>query len=230
MRPAERAHGTLGAPRNEWETHGLPQLHYRLVESAGSPSGQEPDELLAKPVADGAGADVSLLAGPTRRDAEPVRLQRDFVGVEGEAGDGPGDVRSNPGEALELRDGPRDLPSELRDHHPCGREQVAGTGVVPRSFPCFQYVGFVGSGEGLDRRKPPDEPIEVRAGLGDPGLLQQHFRDPDPVGVAVAPPGQGAAVGPEPSEERSGQRRGVGGNGSGPGAHAHGRPPEQVSA
>jgi thioredoxin 1 len=56
-------------------------------------------------------------------------------------------------------------------------------------------------GEVLDRRETRHESVEVRERLRHPGLLEQHFREPDAVRVAVPPPREVPAVGSEPAQE-----------------------------
>jgi hypothetical protein len=80
--------------------------------------------------------------------------------------------------------------------------EVAGAGVIAGTFPGFQYLLLGGPGEGSHGRKSANETFVVRQRLGDPGLLKEHFGDPDPVRRPVPTPRKRTPVMVEPSEER----------------------------
>ncbi len=146
-------------------------------------------------------SEVALLADEPGRDPKPVRLERDHRPIEREGGDGSGDVRSDARERLELGHRVREAAAALERDRPGRRVEVAGAGVVARTLPDLQDPVERRDGERLDRREGVEEPIVVRRRLGDAGLLEEDFGEPDPVRVAIAPPGERSPVSGEPGEE-----------------------------
>jgi hypothetical protein len=225
-RPAGEPHRTRAARRCDRPADRLAELHHRLGEPSRPFDRQQALEGRPQPGPDRGGAKVALFPGPPGRDPEAVRLERDLPRVEGEARDGPRDVGADSGERLELGHGARQLPVERIPDLLGGPVEVSRPGVVPRTLPRLQHLGRGRAGEGVDCREPPHEPVEIRLRLRYPRLLEQHLRDPDPVRVAVVAPGERSSVGPEPTQQRCGQRRWNARRA----ATAHGHPREEQSA
>ncbi len=200
-RPAaggERA-GVASGPTGKAD--GLPEFHQRLVERPARAVPERPEERSLEPTADLRSSEVALLADEPGGDPEPVRLERDHRAIEREGGDGSGDVRADARERLELGDRVGEAPPAPEGDRPGRRVEVAGAGVVARTLPDLEDPVERGGGERLDRRERDAEPLEVRDRLGDAGLLEEDFGEPDPVRIAVASPGEGPSVPGEPGEE-----------------------------
>jgi hypothetical protein len=222
----DRALRTAGRPRH---ADRLPELHQRFVEPAGPGLGHQGLQCVAQALPHRRRADVALLERPARRDPQSVRIESERRRIERETRDRTGNVRADARQRLELCDGPGERSAPLRHEDACRLVEVASAGVVSRSLPRLEDFASVGASERRDRREPPDESLEVRRGLRHAGLLQEDLGDPDPVGVGVAAPRQGAAMGPKPPEQR---RRDLGRNdrsGTGRGRRRHGPPPEEES-
>ena len=180
---------------------GLPELHQRLVERSARSAPERPEEPVLEPTADLRPPEVAFLADEPGRDPEPVRLERDHRPIEREGRDGSGDVRADARERLELGDRVGEAAAAPEGDRPGRGVEVAGAGVVARSLPGLEDPVERGGGERLDRRERDQKPLEVRDRLGDAGLLEEDLGEQDPVGVAVASPGEGPPVPGEPGEE-----------------------------
>jgi hypothetical protein len=53
--------------------------------------------------------------------------------------------------------------------------EVTGTGIVPKSFPCFENFFFTGKSEGYKVRKFFDPGFKIGKGGGYPCLLEHEF-------------------------------------------------------
>ena len=196
----------LSAPGRARETEGLAELHDGLVERPGPLAGKLAVERPAQPLPHGGRTNVAPLERPARGDAHAVRLERDDALVEGEARDGGGDVRSDPGQFGELARRSRDRAPPGRHDRPGGLPKVPGARVVPRSLPGFQDVLLRSARQRRDVGEPGDERLESGHDGGHPGLLEEDLRDPHLVRVAVGAPREGPLVAVEPIEERAGER------------------------
>jgi hypothetical protein len=149
---------------------------------------------------------VPFLTGPAGRDPPPVRFERDHGATERDRRDGSGGVRADARKGLELGDGGRESPLPL-PHDPAGRRvQVVGASVVASALPDLEHLTDRGPRERADRREGAHEPLEVRRGLRDAGLLEEDLRDPDAVRVPVTTPRQRSPVETVPSEEGRSER------------------------
>ncbi len=200
------------------ETEGLAEFHERLVELARSGSGQSVLRPTNEPMAHRGSTGVPPFERPSGEDAEPVGVERHLGGVERQACHCRGDVGSDARELPKLLDAVGKLSAALSDENPSGLVEVAGPGVVARSFPGLQHLFLGGAGEIAHGGKSSDETFEVRRSLGDPRLLEENLRDPDAVRRPVLTPGQRPPVPAEPDEQRSdagvGARSGAGTGGT----------------
>jgi len=199
----DRTGGAIGADRS---ADRLPQLHHRLVERTGALSWQDRDERRLEPSAHVSVPDVPCLPCPACRDPQAVRLERDLGPVERDRRHGPRDVRADPGEPFELGNGGREVPPVVPEDRAGRFVEVVGACVVAGALPELEHPRTGSVRERHDRRERREEPLEVRAGLGDPRLLEENLRHPDAVRVAVPPPGERATVGFEPAEQRRRKR------------------------
>jgi len=217
--PAGRRDRADGAQRTGRPADRLPELHHCLVEIARASPGQQGDQGRLEARADGRVANVPFLAGPAGRDPEAVRLERDVGATERDRRDGSGDVRTDAGKALEFGRGGGEAASSISDEPTSRLVQVMGPAVVAGPFPDLEDAADAGARERVDGGERFHEPLEVRGGLGDAGLLQQDLRDPDAVRVPVAPPWQRSTVEPIPPEQVGRQRGREGCRGQGGGTH-----------
>jgi hypothetical protein len=196
-----------GARRPLRPADRLAELHHGFVERAGVAPGELRLERAAESSPDRWGTDVPLLPGPPGGDAQSVRLEGHDGLTEREARHRGGDVRPDAREGLEFRRTSRERSAVPFDDELGGLPQVASAGVVPRPFPRLQDFALGGSrqgGHGGELSGEGNEPVRHR---GDPGLLEQHLRDPDPVRVPVGPPRKGPGVGAVPPDEPPGASR-----------------------
>jgi hypothetical protein len=201
MRAARERDRARRAIRSGRPTDRLPELHDRLVELAGVRSGQDRNEGLIESTEDERVSQVPVLPGPTSGDPPTVRLERDHGLIERDRRDGAGDVRADARQGLEFGNGGGEatLP---RPHDPAGRrEQVVGAGIVAGPLPDLQDPAHGRARERANRGERAHESLEVRGRLCDARLLEEDFRDPDPVRVPVVAPGQRPMVEAVPSDE-----------------------------
>ncbi len=206
-RPAAERDRAGPAVRMPREADGLSQFHDRFRELPRAVRGDQSGEREFQTPSGPGRPGIAGLPGPPGRHAEPVGLERDGRRPEREARDGPGDVRADPGQRLQLRDRLGQLASALGDQ-PAGRGvEVPRPGVVARPLPGLEDGGRRRGGEVAHGREPGEEPLVERYHRRDPGLLEHHLGDPDPVRIAVAAPRERPPVAREPGDERRPERR-----------------------
>jgi hypothetical protein len=93
---AVRRDGTDFATRADRHADRFPELHDGLGERPGRPVSEGGGERALQPGPDLGAPDVPSLERPSRRDPEPVRIERDRRDVEGDRSDRPGDVGPDP--------------------------------------------------------------------------------------------------------------------------------------
>lgn len=189
------------------DADSFPELHERLVERAAGPAVERLRQGSFEPPAGPGSAEVPRLEEEPGGDPESVRLERDDRSIVGEGGDRPGDVRADARQPLEFGDGAREAPVVPRDDLAGGRVEVARPGVVTGPFPELQDATERCPRERLDGRERVRQSLEVGYRLRDAGLLEEDLGEPDPVRVAISPPGKGPTVPLEPPEERGDRRR-----------------------
>ena len=182
-------------------TDRFSEFHDGLVERSGVPRGENGGERPLEARADPRVANVSLLPGPTSRDAEAVRLERDGRFTEGDRRHRPCDVGTHTGERLEFGDRAGEGASVLPEDLLRGFVQAVSTRVVPRPLPELEDPADGRMRESLDGGEGPDEPLEVRDRLGDPRLLQEDLGDPDPVRLPISSPGERSPFATVPANE-----------------------------
>ncbi len=226
MGPAGERDRAPTALRSHRPADRLAELHHRLVELTGAPGRHEPGEHALEVGSNGPLADIALFPGPAGRDPEAVRLECELRTTERDGGDGPGDVRSDPGQGLELGDAPGQVAPVLLDEASGGGMEVVSPGVVAGPFPDLEDPFDRCPGERLDVGEGSYEPFEVRGRLVDASLLQQHLGDPDPVRVPVGAPGKRSTVPTIPPKEFFREPRRGWGGGRGSGTHGFPTPDE----
>ena len=88
----------------------------------------------------------------------------------------------------------------LHDPPGCG-QQVPGAGVVAESLPALENQIFGSRSESHDVGEQFEEAMIIGHTLRHAGLLQDHFRNPDPVRVPCATPGKVAPLAAVPLQE-----------------------------
>jgi hypothetical protein len=202
-----RRHRARRTIRRALETDRLSEFHDGLVERSGALPRQPLLEARSEPRTDGGTANVVSLERPPRDHASAVGLERGDGLIERDAGDRRRDVRSHAGKALEIPRASRQLAVELLNDAPGGAMEMTGAGVVSGALPDLEHLIFTRRGEFAHVRKSTHESVEVAGRVSDPGLLEEHFRDPDPIRVSVSPPREGATRAGEPREQISRERR-----------------------
>ena len=86
-----------------------------------------------------------------------------------------------------------------------GSKEVPSAAVVAEPFPEPQHLVFRCGSQRRDVGEPGHEAFPVGRSLGDPGLLEDDFAQPDGIGVARPAPGQVAAVDVIPAEDPFGE-------------------------
>ncbi len=200
--PAAESDRAVGARRNDRSANGLSELHHGLVELPRRARREQLGEHVLQALPNRPRADVPHLPGPSRRDAQAVRLERHDRNSVRDAGDRPGDVRADPRKLFPFLYGLGKSTRSVPDDRAGGGSEVAGPGAVPRSLPDLQDLSFRSAGEVAHRRERAEESLEVRDRLGHAGLLEEDFGNPHPVRIAVGAPGPRPAVGAEPGQER----------------------------
>jgi hypothetical protein len=193
--------------RRALETDGLAQFHDGLIERPGARLRQPALETCLEPRANRRPAHVVSLQRPARDHPHAVGLERDDRLVEREAGDRRRDVGSYPGKPLEVPSPSRKVTVELPHDGPRGAVEMTGPGVVAGALPDLEHVVLARRGEFAHGRKSTHESVEVSRRVTDPGLLQEHFRNPDSIGVAVSPPRERTTSPVEPRQQISRERR-----------------------
>jgi hypothetical protein len=225
-RVAELAVGTAGigdrtgrAGRPLRTADGLAKFHHRLVEGPRFGPGEDRFEGPFEADSDPGVPHVPFLSGPAGCDPQPVRLQRDHRPAESDRGDRPRDVRTDPGQRFELRDGGREFSSAFADDVTGRSVEAMGPRVVAGPLPELEDPFGPRPRERFEGGERMEEPLEVRDRLVDAGLLQEDLRHPDPVRRSVRAPGEFSVVGPVPREKGRGERRREGRRGGGGGSH-----------
>ena len=95
----------------------------------------------------------------------------------------------------------REHSAELRDDLPCGRMQIAGTAVITEPLPELHHLVLPGGGERPHVGETLRETQVIVPALRDAGLLENHLRKPDEVGIARAAPRQVAPAAGVPIEQ-----------------------------
>ncbi len=95
----------------------------------------------------------------------------------------------------------------LADDLPRGRVQVPRAAVIAEPFPQPQDVVLVGGGQGGQRGKASQEPLEIWDDGRHRRLLQHDLADPDAVRVARSAPGKIAIVHGGPAQQLAAQSR-----------------------
>ena len=88
----------------------------------------------------------------------------------------------------------------LHDPPGCG-QQVPGPGVVAEPLPALENQIFGSRSEGRDVGEQFEKTMIIGHTLRHAGLLQDHFRNPDPVRVPCATPGEVAPLASVPLQE-----------------------------
>ena len=169
-----------------------PEVHHSLVELGRGLLRQEllgqGGELFLGP----GGAHRRFKAEITGQDAVDVAVYHGGGEAEADGADGGGCVVSN---ALEGADAfQRVRKSTQRYDLFGGLVQVAGAGVVAQAFPEAEHLVFGGIGQILDGGKVLHETVPVGRSLGNTGLLEDDFTEPDGIWVAGTAPGEVPAV------------------------------------
>ena len=92
-------------------------------------------------------------------------------------------------------------PAETFDDLPGGGKQVAGAAVITQPLPEFQHLVLGSGGKRCDIGKTLRETKVVLHPLRHAGLLEDHLREPDAVGIARTAPGQVTALAGIPVEQ-----------------------------
>src|SRR5581483_6414171 len=99
----------------------------------------------------------------------------------------------------------RENSSVVVDDFACGLVQHTCTPVIPEAAPGSENGVETRPGKRLHVGKPLQKSSVVLDHCRDTRLLQNDFRDPDAVGIAVFPPGQVTLVGVIPCKQATAQ-------------------------
>ena len=81
----------------------------------------------------------------------------------------------------------------------CGAVEIARPGVVAKTLPMLEDIGFWSGCKGLDVGEAQHPAVKVGDDCSDSGLLEHEFGDEDFVGRRVGTPWQVPAVSTEPA-------------------------------
>ena len=98
-------------------------------------------------------------------------------------------------------------PAVLRHHRLRQPVEVRRPAVIAQPFPALPHHRRGGRRQGLDGRVALQEPVVVRLDPCHLGLLKHELRHHDAVRIPGPPPGQVAAVAPEPAEQAPAELR-----------------------
>ncbi len=184
----------------------LTELHHGLGKPSRGLTGELPGEDRGEPGPDVRSVDPAGFTDPPGGDPETVRFQGNDRLSERLRGQRPSDVGPDPGEPLELGRAPGPPAPVEFDQLPGGPVEVAGPGVVAHPLPGLEHLRAGRPGERPEGGEPPDKPTVGGDRLVDPGLLEDHLGDPDPVRVRPTPPRERPGRSVEPAPERPGSR------------------------
>ena len=134
------------------------------------------------------------------QDAIDVPVHNGFGQAEGDGADGGRGVVSDAFEGADAVIGLRE--STECDDLPGGCMQVSGAAVITQALPASEHFVFRGFGEVLYSGPFLYELLPIGLALGDAGLLQDDFTEPDGVRVFRPPPGEIAPVCSIPVQDR----------------------------
>ncbi len=134
-------------------------------------------------------ADIAIVIEQPGEDAPHIAIDGGGRFSEGDAGDGRGAIGADAGQGEQLVilawDGAAMLPLDE-----AGRPlEVARARVIAEAFPLFEDGIQRRVGEGGERREGGEEALVIAQHRRHARLHQHHFREPDAIGSALAPPG-----------------------------------------
>lgn len=196
--PGHRAGAAPDPPARQADQR--PQIHNRLIPVARSPCRHQPSGQGLHLPAGGRFVPGPGLPAPTAQHPEGVPIHGRQATAKGDAEHRPGGVVAHPWQAAEaarIRGDLAPFPGQL----PGGLVEEADPAVEPEPFPGLQHLRFGGRREGGQVGETLEKPVIVGDDPLHLGLLEHHFRKPDPVGIQGAPPGQAATVRAVPGQE-----------------------------
>jgi len=180
--------------------HGA-EIHQGLIEGGCFPFGQKP---VCEPLEPGAvrrEVGIPRKAEHAAKHPGHVSIQDSRVLVEGDAGDGPGRVRADAGQALEGPDIVRNLSIQFVYDLLGGSVEVSRSAVIAESLPGCQNLVQGRLGQRIQSGKSLQESLVSEPGGFHPGLLEKNLRHPDPVGIPGPPPRKVSAIPVVPPEK-----------------------------
>ncbi len=177
------------------------EIHHRILKCARLAAWNESGREVPKFFVACASVDRFLQILQAREHAGGICFDQRQRLPESKYRDGGGGVSTQARQLAERSEIGRNLPTELGDNDLGAAMQIAGTIVIAEALPGVQDVILGRARQRFDRRKTPQPRFVTWLDRSDSGLLQHDFRNEHSVGIAGAPPRQGAPSLFRPSKE-----------------------------
>jgi len=192
---------TAPAERISRQTDRLPQIHESRDRIARPAPGEKRKDSGENRLPVGTRSAAPGKRIEPRDDAGDVRVGGGDATSEGEGGDGGGGVGPEPRQRLERFRVVGKPATVLANDQTRRFPQIPGTAVISQARPRRQHRVLPGAREASEIRKAAQEAVVPIPGRGHGGLLEHHLRDPDPVRVRRATPGEGALLPSKPGQQ-----------------------------
>ena len=149
----------------------------------------------------GRGVDRRIEVEEPRENPVDIAIDHGARSVVGRRTDGRGGIVAHAAQGANLLQRDGEPSAEAFDDLPGGGMEIAGSAVIAESLPEFQHLVLGSGGERRDIGEPLREAEIVLRSLRHAGLLEDHLREPDAVGIARAAPRQVAPFAGVPVEE-----------------------------
>lgn len=137
----------------------------------------------------------------SRDDPRDVRVGRGDPQTKREGGDRRGRVLAKTGEPSQRFRIRREAAGVIAKDSPGGSPEVPGSGVVAKPGPGREHTVLTRASQRRQIRKSLEEMLVSGLDRADRRLLEHHFGDPDPVGIAVSAPRKRPILSPKPAQE-----------------------------
>ena len=178
------------------------ELHQRLGEVPGPAGGIESRQPLPVVPAHRRAGAVPLVAGKAAHHPHHIAVHRRGGQAKGDGADGPGGVVADAGQRPDGVIVRREGTAIPLDQELCRLLEVAGPAVIAQPLPELEQPLLRQRRQRLDIRHLPEKALVIGQRRLHPGLLEHDLREPHMVRGRVLPPGEVAAVGIVPGQQR----------------------------
>ncbi len=201
LRRAELQYRAGGAPGRRGDADRGAQVHQGLVEVGSPAQGNPPLQEFFQVLLGRGTPGMVKLRKETLEDTLHVSVEGSNRLVEGQAGHGPGGVRTEAREAEKFLLRPGDFSAQIPADGLRRPVKIPGPRVISQSGPGLKNLLPRGTGQISQCWEKGQEALVIGDDRLHPGLLEHELRDQDPVRVPIPAPGELSSMGRIPPEK-----------------------------